>query len=983
MRAPTDLPRRRRSASGRIALLLVVGAIFLLMVSLRGIAGFYTDFLWFEELDITGVWKGVLGAKIVLGAVFTAVFFAIMWANLAIADLIAPTFRPMGPEEQFVERYHEVVGNRGGLVRLAMAGLFALIAGPGVAGQWNSWVLFRNRVPFGASDLQFGRDIGFYVFELPFLKFVVDWLFATLVIVLIVTAVAHYLNGGIRFQTPLQKVTPQVKAHLSVLLAVLALLKAVQYFLQRYELVYSSRGVVQGAGYTDVNAQLPALNLLVVISLFAVALFLVNILRRGWVLPVIAVGLWALVSVAVGAAYPAFVQKFRVQPTESTKERPYIQRNITATRAAYNLRDTRLNDFEAAADRNAVDLSANEETIRNLRLWDPSALQETYKRLQEIRNFYQINDVDVDRYMIDGRPTQVLISARELNVAGIPSPSWVNQHLVYTHGYGAVVTPSSAVAPDGNPDFRLKDLPPRGVPAVDEQPAIYYGQGVDGYAIVRTAQREIDYTEANGTNHTTVYQGDGGVRMDTVFRRAALALRFGDLNPFISTFVTSDSRAIYVRNIDERVRKAAPFLRFDADPYPVILGGRMVWIYDAYTTTSRYPYAQRADTSRLSAQSELGNANFNYVRNSIKVVIDAYTGEMTYYVVDPSDPIARAYRKAFPKLFTDGSTVEPELRAHFRYPEDIFKVQTNMFGLYHITNPGDFYNRTDAWDIAQQPGVVASAAPVGLVPGPAGQPVRAKEARMDPYYLLMKLPNAEDEDFLMLQPFVPFSRDDSRKDMTAFMVAKSDPAEYGTLEAFIMPRDRPVDGPALVNARINQQPEISQQITLLSTAGSDVKLGNLLVIPVNQSLLHVQPLYVQAEGTPLPQLKKVIAVFGERVVMRDSLEEALTVLFGGSPPTLEQQGPNQQGAQAPPPSPTPGGTPPVGGVNPNVAELLRQANAKFETANQALARGDLAAYQRDINDARDLIRRATEATSPAVAAGPPPTAPPTTARATA
>jgi uncharacterized membrane protein (UPF0182 family) len=985
MRAPTDLPRRRRSTSGRIALVLAAGAILLLMVSLRGIAGFYTDFLWFDELEITSVWKGVLGAKIVLGVVFTAVFFAIMWANLAIADLIAPAFRPMGPEEQFVERYHEVVGNRTGLVRVAVAGVFALIAGPGVAGQWNSWLLFRNHVPFEANDPQFGRDIGFYVFQLPFLAFVVDWLFATTVIVLVVTAVAHYLNGGIRFQTPLQKVTPQVKAHLSVLLAVLALLKAVQYFLQRYELVYSTRGVVQGAGYTDVNAQLPALNLLVVISLFAVVLFLVNILRRGWVLPVIAVGLWALVSVSVGAAYPAFVQKFRVQPTESTKERPYIQRNITATRAAYKLRDTTLHDFAAANDRNMANLSANEETIRNVRLWDPAALRETYKRLQEIRNFYQINDVDVDRYMIDGRPTQVLISARELNVAGIPSPSWVNQHLVYTHGYGAVVTPSSAVAPDGNPNFRLKDLPPQGVPPVDEQPAIYYGQGVDGYAIVRTEQQEVDYTEANGTNHTTVYQGDGGVQMDSIFRRAALALRFGDLNPFISSFVTSDSRAIYVRNIDERVRKAAPFLRFDGDPYPVILGGRIVWIYDAYTTSSRYPYAQRADTSRLSATSELAGDNFNYIRNSIKVVIDAYTGDMTYYVVDPSDPIARAYRKAFPQLFTDGTEVEPQLREHFRYPEDLFKVQTNMFGLYHITNPGDFYNRTDAWDIAQKPGVVASAAPVGPAPGPALQPVRAKEERMEPYYLLMNLPNSDEPDFLILQPFVPFSRDDSRKDMTAFMVAKSDPSEYGALEAFVMPRERPIDGPALVNARINQDPVISQQITLLSTAGSDVRLGNLLVIPVEQSLLYVQPLYVQAEGTPLPQLKRVIAVFGDQVVMEESLEEALTRIFGGSPPTLEEQGRNQGGQATPAPvTATPGGQPPVtGGVNPTVSDLLRQAEAKFETANQALSRGDLAGYQRDINDAQGLIRRATEAAGATFAATPPATTTSTTARATA
>ena len=349
-------------------LLVVAGALLFALFSLRGIAGFYTDFLWFDELGITSVWKQVLGAKIVLGAIFTAVFFVVMWANLAIADLLAPKFRPMGPEEELVERYHQVVGSRAGLVRVAVAGIFALIAGPGVSGQWNSWILFRNRVPFGTPDAQFDRDIAFFVFDLPFLTFVVDWLFATFVIVLIVTAVAHYLNGGIRFQTPMQKVTPQVKAHLSVLLAVLALLKAVGYFLQRYELVYSTRGVVQGAGYTDVKAQIPALQLLFVISLFACALFLVNILRRGWVLPIIAVGLWALVSVVVGAAIPAFIQQFRVQPTESTKEQPYIDRNIKATRTAFNLRDVQVNEFAADDALTGTDLDENAVTIRNVRL---------------------------------------------------------------------------------------------------------------------------------------------------------------------------------------------------------------------------------------------------------------------------------------------------------------------------------------------------------------------------------------------------------------------------------------------------------------------------------------------------------------------------------------------------------------------------------------------------------------------------------------
>ncbi|MEA2686851.1 MAG: uncharacterized protein QOE93_2046 [Actinomycetota bacterium] len=976
MRAPTDLPRRRRgSASRRRVLLVGAGlAVFFLIISLRGIAGFYTDYLWFDEVGLTRVWRGVLGAKIGLAIVFTLIFFVIVWANLAIADLLAPTFRPMGPEEQFIERYHEVVGARAGLVRIGVAALFALVAGPGAAGQWQSWLLFRNQISFGATDALFKRDIGFFVFELPFVKFVADWLFAATVIVLIVTAVAHYLNGGIRFQTPMQKVTPQVKAHLSVLLAVLALLKAVGYFLQRFELVYSSRGVVDGAGYTDVKAQLPALNLLILICLFGCALFLVNILRRGWVLPVIAVGVWALISVVIGAAYPAAVQQFRVQPTESTKERPYIQRNIVATQTAFNLRNTELRDFEARTDLTAADLEENQATIRNIRLWDPLIIKDTYKRLQEIRNFYQINDVDVDRYQLDGRDTQSLVSVRELNINGIPSPSWVNQHLVYTHGYGAVLTPSTGVAPDGNPDFRLSDLPAVGEPEL-RQPAIYYGQGVDGYAIVKTQQAEIDYTDADGTNHTTVYSGDGGVRMDSFVRQAALALRFGDMNPLISSLVTSESRAIYVRNIDERVRKAAPFLKFDSDPYPVLVEGRILWIYDAYTATSRYPYSQRADRSRLPASSDLRDINFNYVRNSVKVVIDAYNGKMVFYVVDPNDPIIKAYAKAFPGMFTDGSLVSDELRAHFRYPEDIFRVQTNMFGLYHITDPSDFYNRTDAWEIAQKPGVIGNAVPAGLSPTtPGGAPVQAREERMEPYHLLMRLPGEAQEDFLILQPFVPFSRDDSRKDLTAFMVAKSDPAEYGRLEAFVMPRATRIDGPALINARINQEPTVSRDITLLGTGGSNVKLGNLLVVPINQSLMYIQPLYVQASGTPLPQLKKVIVVVGDRVVMRDSLRESLEALFGTAPPTLERQGagaPTEPGGPGTPVTPGPDGTPPTTTPPPvgaTVASLLDQANARFTAADEALRRGDLAAYQRELEGARNLVRQASDAvaaTSPA------------------
>ncbi|MGI8809919.1 MAG: UPF0182 family membrane protein [Acidimicrobiales bacterium] len=963
MRAPTDIAgRRRRPARGRVVLVVVSAAVFLVLVSLRGIAGFYTDYLWFDELALTSVWRSVLGVKIALGLIFTLLFFALLWANLAIADLIGPTFRPLGPEEQLIERYYEAVGQRAGMVRVAVAGAFALIAGPGASGQWGAWTLFRNHVPFEARDNLFQKDLGFFVFQLPFAKFVVDWLFASLVIVTIITAVAHYLNGGIRFQTPMQKVTPQVKAHLSVLLAVLAMLKAVDYYLEKYELVYSTRGVVQGAGYTDVKAQLPAMQLLLGISLIAAALFIYNIFRRGWVLPVIALGLWALVSVVVGAAIPAAVQQFQVQPTESSRERPYIDRNIRATKMAYNLRDVQVNAFEADNTVTTADLENNRSTIENVRLWDPDPdiLEQTYNQLQQIRNFYQFNDVDVDRYVGEGgRVRQQLISARELNIEGIPSQSWVNQHLVYTHGYGAVLTPSSGVEPDGKPALQLKDLPPAGTPSI-AQPAIYYGQVMSGYAIVNTEQREIDYAEADGTNHTTTYNGGGGVKIDSFMRRAALSLRFGDINPLISSFVTSESRAIYVRDIDERVRKAAPFLRFDSDPYPIIYQGKIQWLYDGYTTTSRYPYSQAADTSRLPPSSDL-NANFNYVRNSVKVLIDSYSGKMTYYVVDQSDPIIKAWQKAFPKLFTDGVEIDPELRRHFRYPEDMFRVQTNMFGRYHISDAGDFYNNTDAWDIAQEPGAVTNATPLVSPTNAAGQATRAREPRMDPYYLLMRLPDERTEDFLLLQPFVPRSQDDSVKVLSAFMVGKSDPTNYGQLEAFVMPRTRQVDGPAIVNARINQQPEVSREITLLNTSGSKVRLGNLLLIPIEQSLLYIRPLYVEAEGTPVPQLKKVILVYGDKVVIKDSLREAISTVFPGSnPTTLEQQG---AGLITPPTgqttTPQPGGIPPP--VLTSVNELLAEATARFNAAEEALKAGDLATYQRATNDAKDLVRRATEA----------------------
>ena len=986
MRTTADLPRRPPRSRARIGLIGGAGLLFLLLTSLRGIAGFYTDFLWFDEVNLTSVWRGVLGAKILLGIVFTAVFFALAWLNLVIADRLAPRFRAIGPEDEIVQRYRQVVGPHAGKVRIGVSLLFALLAGAGVSSQWNSWLLYLNGVDFGGPrDPQFGKDVGFFVFQLPFLSFVVNWLLFAVVIIAVLTVVAHYLNGGIRLQAPAQRVTANVKAHISVLLGALALIKAAGYYLQRYELSFSTRGVVHGATYTDVKAQLPALELLIWISLAAFVIFLANIRRQGWVLPIVGVGLWAFISVVVGAIVPAFVQKFLVEPSEVERERPYIERNLDATRTAYGIDDVERVDFRYDDQLDARQLAANADVVRNVRLWDPEFTNQTFEKLQEIRSYYQFNDVDIDRYQIDGTETQTVLSVRELNSSDLPAQSWVNRHLLFTHGFGALVAPANAVTREGQPAFTLRNVPPEGLPEV-KQPRIYYGEATGGYAIVRSKREEIDFQRLDGATQTSRYEGTGGVPMSSLIRRAAFALRFANLNPLISGLVTPQSRAIFIRDIGDRVRTAAPFLRYDADPYPVIVDGRIQWIQDAYTATARYPYAQQADTDRVPQGSGL-RGGFNYVRNSVKVVIDAYHGSMKFYVVDPADPLVRAYRKAFPKLFTPASEMSPDLRAHLRYPEDLFRVQTNMFGRYHIVDPTEFYNAGDAWHISQDPGSgspsqIRTTATTNPQTGAVGG---ERRARMDPTYLQLRLPGAPRPSFLILQPFVPSSESDEQQNLTAFMTASTDPGQAG-LRVYVMPRGRQIDGPALVDARTQADPDIARDISLLDQRGSEVKLGNVLVLPVENSLLYVRPLYVQAARNPLPEFKKAIVVFANRAVMRDTLQEALTALFGAAPATLEQ--PRGGGPPPTPTTPEPGGGPAPGAppLSGEVQGLLAQAQAAYDAAQAALRAGNLAEYERQIKTVGDLVAQARQATGTAAPAEAPPgqpppttTAPPTTA----
>jgi hypothetical protein len=952
-------------------LVVLAVALFILLTSLRGIAGFYTDYLWFDSLEFSGVFTGVLRSKLLLGLLFTVVLFAVLWASLLIADRLAPRFRPTGPEEELVERYHELIGERTGLVRLLVSALFALILGTGVSGQWDKWILFVNARDVGRVDPQFDTDVGFYLFRLPFLSFLVDWAFAAMVVVLLVTAVAHYLNGGIRVQGPGQRVTPQVKAHLSVLLGVLALIKAAGYWLQRYELNFSTRGAVDGATYTDVNAQLPVLYLLILISLAAFVLFIVNIWRRGWALPVIAVGLWAFVALLLGGVYPAIVQRFSVEPSESSKEREFIGRNIEATRAALNLDEVQTETFEANTDLDLEGLEANDDIVRNIRLWEPAQLARAYQRTQEVRRFYQVNDVDVDRYVVDGEMTEVELATRELDTAGVPRSSWESTHLIYTHGYGAIVSPTNGQQQEGQPRYFMRNVPvdvEEDFPVELEQPGIYVGEDLSGYVVVDTDRQEIDFQDAEERTEFTQYDGQDGVDIGSPLNRLAFALRFGDVNPLISGNIRGSSRILYQRDVRERVEALAPFLRFDADPYPVLIDGGIRYVMDAYTTSNSYPYAQRADTSSLPNGSGL-NGDYNYVRNSVKAVVDAYEGTVDFYVVDREDPLAAAYADAFPELFEEGEPPE-ELQAHFRYPEDLFRVQTNMWGRYHLSDPDDFYTEAGAWDVSQDPG--DESATTTSVDG-QGQPTTTtrRAPRISPTYQILRLPGSEESEFVITRPFVPSSNDDSRRELTAFMAARSDPENYGELVTYTVPGRR--DGPSQVANRIRSDPEVSELETLLCQEGSSCTFGDLLTVPVEESLLFVWPFYVESNSGQIPELERVVVYWDGEVYIEPTLFDALSEAFGGSPPTLEDREATDDEEGADEPSPD-GEVPPEepGGEVPadDVATLLQQAAAAFAAADEALAAGDLARYEQEIDRARSLVDQANDLSVAAGAAPP-------------
>ena len=902
----------------------------------RAIATFFTNYLWFESIDLTSVWFKILLTKTILVAVTSLIAFAFIFINLRLAVRATPvmdifeSFENQDP----LSRFRAWTNERFLRYRLIGAVGLSLFLGAGASQLWEQVLLFLNQKSFGITDPVFNYDVSTYVFGLPLYRLFVSWGFQLVIFTSLIILLFFVATGAVQLRPGrFPDVSSGAKAHLSVLLAFIALLKAFAYRLDALELLYSPRGKVFGASYTDVVAHLPALNLLILISLFGAILLLVNIRRRGWLLPATAISLWLAVSIIVGGLVPAAIQRFRVVPDELNKELPYVANHIDYTRLAYNLNTIEEKSFEASPNLSSSDIADNAQTVDNIRLWDPTVLAETYSQLQEIRAYYALDEVDVDRYEINGELTQVMVSARELDQTNLPAVGWVNERLQYTHGFGVVFSPANNVASQGQPDFYVKGVPATTTVSELEvkQPRIYFGESADSleYVVVNSLQDEVDYplsTEGQSVAYTN-YSGEGGVGIGSFFRRLGFALRYSELNLLISNQLSDDSKLIMERNIVSRVKKGAPFLYTDNDPYLALIDGQLFWIIDMYTVSDKYPYAQPADTRRINENSGLP-MNFNYLRNSVKAVVNAYDGTLNYYVVDEEDPIIQSYVDIFPELFSSKSEMNSELLDHIRYPEDLFTVQSDMYRDYHMIDPRVFYADEDPWVIPTDSSTTPRVATL------RGEFTEIGFKPMLPYYLLMNLPGETDLSYLIFQPFNP----ENRPNMQSFLVADADPENYGQLIDFRLPKGEFVDGPSQVATRINQDPDISQIFTLLDQQGSSVIKGNLFVVPINQSILYYQPIYLQGEQNPLPEFKFVVVVFQDRIIMEETLSDALDSIFGEG---ISEDSQNENDSESP-------------------LDLLQKASAAFDRAQEELVAGNLGKYQELIERAQSLVALAID-----------------------
>lgn len=921
---------------------LLVAIALVGAISASVVVHILTESWWFESVGFPqvfwtqiswkmGVWLGVfvLYTGLLLGTYAVATHitrdrpFQLLingqrWTSLvATATLRSRSARPADRlQRQFPNRLMH-----GGAIAFAL--FLGFLTANSSYFAWGRVLSYLNASEFGRRDPIFQNDLGFYVFQLPLYEWLQETVLSLLLWAVVVTVVVYSLKGEFTLLRGWRYiVTGLAKVHLGTLLAAIAGVVAIGLWLERFTILYSPDGVVFGAGFTDVHARLDAYWFMVFLSLALMVTCVISLWQRTIILPVAGLLLYLVLAVLSSNIYPWLQQQFLVAPNELAKEAPYITHNLEFTRSAYTLDAVERRDFTVENQLDASVLQANKSTIDNIRLWDYRPLLATYRQLQEIRLYYRFQDVDIDRYTLGDLYQQVMLAPRELDYFQLPpeAQNWVNQRLKYTHGYGVVMSPVNRVAPNGLPEFLIKDIPPQSTVDVEiEQPGIYFGEKTDGYVLVGTTTDEFDFPQ-NEENATTRYSGKDGVQLRSPLHRLAYAIEMGNLKLLISNYLTNDSRILYHRNIQERARQIAPFLRYDTDPYMTIVDGRLQWILDAYTVSSRYPYSQPVARSNNFAESfqgsnigEILQANTNYIRNSVKVVTDAYDGTMQFYIVDDTDPIAATYRRIFPEVFLNGESVPEGVRSHFRYPVDLFKIQAQMYLSYHMESPEEFYNREDLWRF---PSEIYEDQP----------------ETMQPYYVIMKLAEGDRDEFILILPFTPVNKDN----MIAWLSARSDGDQYGKLLLYEFPKQELVYGPSQIEARINQNPEISEQLTLWSQEGSRVLRGNLLVIPINQSLLYVEPIYLRAEQGELPELRRVIVSYNDQTVMEPSLEEAIAAIFGT--PDL---------TQAPPPSSSSTASTPLLSLpsSPDL-ELAQQALEAYQNAQNALQQGDWASYGR-------------------------------------
>ncbi len=907
--------------------LIFVAVVILGSLLLAG-TSFYLDLLWFSELDVEQVfwtqyltrWGMRIGAFVFL--------FGLLFANLIITRRYILSFPNLAIREKLMASgaMRFLTPRRLTIYFAAASALLAFVFSGYVGNAWMDVLRFFNQVPFNIEDPIFGADVSFYVFSLPFYRFIYEFLMMGLVISLLIVG-GIYLVLNPPSQGKQNWILPPSRAvsHLAVLLALVFGLKAWDYRLSQLELLLSDRGVVYGAGYTDLNANYTVLMILMILAGLIALVFVANIFLRRFRFFIY--GIMALIGVSLlgGWAFPAAIQNFVVEPSEFSYERKYLEHNIEFTRAAYGLDQFATRRYEASQDLSWDDLRENQGTIKNVRLWDYRPLLTTFNELQAIRPYYRFVDVDIDRYMVADEYRQVMVSARELDKSRLAeqAQTWVNLHLQYTHGYGLAMSPVNEVSPEGLPRYFLGDIPPVGDVALDN-PSIYFGELTDDYIFVNTETPEFHYATAGDENEFIHYAGEAGIPLNSIFRRAMMALRLGEYRILISNELNNDSRLVFDRNIHDRVRKIAPFLQYDGDPYIVVNDGRLFWIQDAYTVTDRYPYSEPRE-------------GINYIRNSVKVVIDAFNGHVDYFVVDPDDPLVQTYNKIFPEMFSSIDEMPESLMENIRYPEDLFTIQSEMLQLYHITDPNQFYSREDLWAIPLEQSF-------------------GQEQLMEPYYTILQLPGYVEPEYVLILPFTP----DKRNNMIAWMVARCDQPNYGDVELFLFPLERVILGPRQIENRIDQDTTISEQFTLWGQVGSNVIRGNLLVLPINNALLYVEPIFLEAEAGGLPELARVIVSYEETVVMGHSLDEALIQVFGEIgelPPEIPAEDLPEDIELDDPVAEIPVD------IDRELVDLIRRAREAYDQALEYQQEGDWSGYGDKIQELEEILSDLSRLTS--------------------